>query len=164
MQKVIQYNFPPLGMVHSEEETGEYEFSFKRKISIGKKHIFFGDLDMWHTPSLDLYIYDGMGNAMKQRALIDTGAYYNAVNQRVFGEKMPKIQGYIFYSSPTNGRYRMPIFRLDFGFESVPFKFIDAFTLHHSDFEYDIIIGTKFLKEHELHIIGKEGRFELHLL
>jgi hypothetical protein len=95
------------------------------------------------------------------KAKIDTGAYHNHINSGIAKQMSLDSTGSETHNTPY-GKFELSVYRLFFGFEDIPnTHFVcDMRSVDFADVE--MLIGMRFITEFcDLHIYGKENRFEL---
>lgn len=120
------------------------------------------DLDRWHVPAVNLSIYKNGAIFTNIRAMLDTGCYYNMVNpELLFKIKEICTEKGFTYNQLDFGNYMSSAAILNFSFDDDKNIFASPFIQYHNKFEYDIILGSHFIKHFNLNIFGKQNQFEL---
>lgn len=153
--------FPPCSMnVGNEPKATNLNILCNYRVlfpTIIKKH-----LDQWHVPLVDISIHKNGAIFTNIRAMLDPGCYYNMVNpELLFKIKEICTEKGFTYNQLDFGNYMSSAAILNFSFDNDKNIFASPFIQYHNKFEYDIILGSHFIKHFNLNILDKENRFEL---
>ena len=131
-------------------------------LSLGnsKGMVISGELNRWGCPTCEILI--GAGKVFAYvTAVIDTGAYHTHINNDIAKRLGAVCKSEELHKNPVYGDVSLPIYMMSYAFkdrEDVSF----VSDIRGMDFEEDMLIGNQFILEFcDLHIYGKEKRFEL---
>lgn len=155
--------FPPCSMnIGNDVKAKNLDFLCNYKVQFPST--VKNNLDQWHVPSINISIHKKGATFENINAILDTGCYYNMVNpELLFKIRQICTEKGFTYNQLDHGNYLSSASILTFSFNNDKNIFVSPFVQYHSNFEYDIILGSHFIKHFNLNILGKENRFELHL-
>ena len=125
------------------------------------EHRIKGMLSVHRSPVLQVRLIKGSETTDWIDALIDTGSFYSLAKQKVFDMLGLNVISTFEADSPEMGKTRENVYVSGFQISGLPIGFSTLFMEMRDSFQYDIIIGSHFLEICDLHIYGKEKRFEL---
>jgi hypothetical protein len=152
--------YPPVGANVQTPGNGKYKSLLACTPYVGE-HTLKGNLSVYLSPEFEVRFLKGNECTKWHKAIFDTGSYYSLA-------KLPILQSIHAEESDTTavndverGDVSEPMYAASFQVEGMPFALATSFLKLRNEYNYGVIIGSHILEICDLHIFGKEKRFEL---
>jgi predicted aspartyl protease len=157
----MKNNLPPIGMCGKTPSIPEVPKVLLAHTPYDGEQRIAGRLSEYNTPVIPIRFIKGNEKTVWMNALIDTGSYYSLAKPDVLKHAKADFMFTSCASSPEHGTVEERVYSSAFQIEGVAVGFSTLFMEMNGDFMYNVILGAHIFEIADLHIFGKENRFEL---